>query len=481
MTVAGTHWHWHQGLYRRIALGFLAAVGLLLMAQAAGFLWLFQLGNSSSDEMHQRGITWTRAISTDLGQYLETSPADGDIAARLAQTDATRRVFIIMRDGHVFGPAPKGVVDSVSADFAMVPAEGPLPGSWERSMYAGSALPVSGKVAGVVGITPPSIFERFGALIGAVGIILLIATIVVFSVAIVRPVRARLLELQTAAKKLGGGELDTRLDIEGSDEVADVARAFNAMADELERRTRAHETSDRLRRQLVADVSHELMTPLTAVLGHLETLDMDEVALDPAERRTQLAVAIREARRLRRLIRELLETAKLEAGGVELNCEEIVTAELFHEIQRRHAHECRAKAIAFDASIAPEAESFEADPFRIEQAIENVVANAFRHTPGGGRISLTAQRRGENIVIEVCDSGEGISPEHLPHIFDRFYKSSSAKGIASPGSGLGLSIVKAILNRHGGHVSASSAAGTGTIIAMELPVTAHLPEPEVVV
>jgi signal transduction histidine kinase len=472
--------HWHQGLYRRFALGFLAAVMLVLLTQVAGIVWLFRMANdASSYDLHQRALTWTRAISADLAENLETS-AHSDIGERLAQIDATHRVFVILRDGRVFGaPPPSVVIDTVRADFASVPAEGPVPGSWERSVYAGAALPVAGDVVGVVGITPRSIFERFGPLIGATGVMVLTATIVLFSIAIVRPVRARLSQLQGAARKLGRGELETRVHIEGTDEVAEVAQAFNSMADELEQRTKALETSDRLRRQLVADVSHELMTPLTAVLGHLETLDMDEISLDATERRKQIAVAIREANRLRRLIRELLEAAKLEAGGVELSCEEIPTAQLFHQILVRHEHDCRIRNILLETTISPDAELFEADPFRIEQAIENVVANAFRHTPSGGRISLTAGRHDDTIVIEVCDSGEGISAEHLPHIFDRFYKLSSARGIASPGSGLGLSIVKAIVNRHGGEVGAWSARGTGTVITMKLPAASPATEHKV--
>jgi two-component system sensor histidine kinase BaeS len=340
---------------------------------------------------------------------------------------------------------------------------------------------VHGKVIGVVGITPRSALERFGPLIGAVGILLLVAAILLFSFAVVRPIRARLRQLQAAAKQLEEGELETRVKIQGTDEVADVAQAFNSMADELERRTTALETSDRLRRQLVADVSHELMTPLTAVLGHLETLSMDEVRIDDTERRKQLAIAMREARRLRRVIGDLLDTARHEAGGVELNWEEISTAELFQQVIARHEHDCRTRQISLEAVISPDAETFEADPFRIEQAIENVIANALRHTPHGGRIALTAQRNGENVVIEVCDSGKGIPSEHLPHIFDRFYKASSTAGIASPGSGLGLSIVKAIVTRHGGHVTVSSESGIGTIIRMELPAAAALSEPQATV
>ena len=190
---------------------------------------------------------------------------------------------------------------------------------------------------------------------------------------------------------------------------------------------------------------------------------------------------MREAQRLRRIIGDLLDAARHEAGGVELNCEEIATSELFQSVMTRHRTPAARKRSTLEARVAPEAESFEADPFRIEQALDNAVANALRHTPAGGHIALIAQRRDACIVIAVSDSGEGIPPEHLPHIFDRFYKASSAAGIASPGSGLGLSIVKAIVKLHGGQVSASSEPGRGTTIRMELPAAAlmHVPEPTV--
>jgi two-component system sensor histidine kinase BaeS len=120
-------------------------------------------------------------------------------------------------------------------------------------------------------------------------------------------------------------------------------------------------------------------------------------------------------------------------------------------------------------SVAPEADMLEADPFRLEQALENVTTNAIRHTPEGGVIELKAERLDGSIVLTVSDSGEGIAPEHLPLIFDRFYKTASAKGIAARGSGLGLSIVRAIVTRHGGQVTATSTLGVGTTIRIDLP------------
>jgi signal transduction histidine kinase len=471
--------NWTGGLYRRIALGLMAFVTLVLLAQAVGYVLLFQsLTSVSSDDLHEQALTWTRAISADLAEGLEASP-NLDVTQRLAQIDVTRRVFVIFRDGRVVGSPPATVLTAVTADFASIPEQGPMPNSWERSAYAGALLKVHGKAVGVVGIRPRSLLDRLGPLIVAAGILSLIAAILVFSFAVVRPVRTRLLQLQAAAKKLEQGDLGTRVTIGGHDEVAEVAQAFNAMADELERRTTAAERADRLRRQLVADVSHELMTPLTTVLGRLETLSMDEVRLDATERRKQLALAMREAQRLKRVIGDLLDAARHEAGGVELNCEEISTPALFQQVIARHEHVCRTKGITIDSEIALAAETFEADPFRIEQALDNAIANALRHTPADGRIVLRARRRDGTIVIEVCDSGEGIAAEHLPHIFDRFYKASTATGIASPGSGLGLSIVKAIVNRHGGTVSASSEVGVGTIIQIELPAAAVMHEPEI--
>ena len=153
----------------------------------------------------------------------------------------------------------------------------------------------------------------------------------------------------------------------------------------------------------------------------------------------------------------------------ELNQEEIDTHELFDQVVARHAHDCKVRRIVVDTQVGAGAELLEVDPFRMEQAIENIVVNALRHTPVGSHISLRASREDERVVIEVSDSGEGISSEHLPHIFDRFYKASSTNGLASPGSGLGLSIVKAIVIRHGGNISASSEPGRGTTIRIEVP------------
>jgi two-component system sensor histidine kinase ResE len=213
------------------------------------------------------------------------------------------------------------------------------------------------------------------------------------------------------------------------------------------------------------------MTPVTTIRGYLETLAMPEVQLDLATRTRYVAVARRETGRLERLIGDLLDMARLEAGGVALDVADVPVADLFARVVGRHENECRSRHIELTYSIAPGAEIAFGDAFRLEQALANITANALRHSHDRGRIELRAERRDRHIVFVVTDNGEGIGEEHLPLIFDRFYKAGRRKGEAA-GSGLGLYIVKTIVARHGGEVAAFSEVGQGTRIRIELPLPA---------
>jgi two-component system sensor histidine kinase BaeS len=214
------------------------------------------------------------------------------------------------------------------------------------------------------------------------------------------------------------------------------------------------------------------MTPLTAVMGNLETLTMTEVRLDEARRKACASVAMREAKRLERLVGDLLDAARLEAGGGDLQFGTVATKELFELVASHHEHECLARGVTLTQTIAPGAGRLFGDAFRLEQALVNVTANAMRYTPDGGRALMSAQPSDRGTVaIDITDFGPGIPPEDLPLIFDRFYKVRPTPGAAShgAGSGLGLSIVKAIVARHGGTVSATSTVGQGTTVRIELP------------
>jgi two-component system sensor histidine kinase MtrB len=276
--------------------------------------------------------------------------------------------------------------------------------------------------------------------------------------------------LEQAARALGEGRTDVRAVEAGGDEVSSLAHAFNRMADDLGARAAALAASDRARRQLLADVSHELMTPLAAVRGYTETLSMPELNLDAATRSRYLDIIGDETHKLEALIGDLLDLARLEGGGGTLALENVPVKELFSRIADRHGPAIRERSITLDVSVKPPDLTVHADGRRLEQALQNLAANALRHTPDGGRLSLNAEDTPAGTRISVHDTGPGIPPEHLPHVFERFYKADAARSATkTSGSGLGLSIVQAIVERHGGTVTAANAPQGGAVFEIRIP------------
>lgn len=298
-------------------------------------------------------------------------------------------------------------------------------------------------------------------------VVLMVAAIVV-ALVVFNPARRRLAALEPAAHRLGEGDLTARASHAGGDEIARVAAAFNRMAGELETRDAALRASDALRRQMMADVSHELKTPLTAMRTYIETLRMPEVALDTERRDRYFETIDRETRRLERIVKDLLDLARYEHGGVVLQRRLFDIERLFENVAGRHEQAAHTKGVAIRIAVDPAVDQVVADPDRIEQAIENLVANALRHTPSGGTIMLSATLADGIATLSVSDSGGGIAPEHLPHVFDRFYKVDASRAAESTGSGLGLSITKAIIERHGGTIRVTSQPGR-TVFTILLP------------
>jgi signal transduction histidine kinase len=316
-----------------------------------------------------------------------------------------------------------------------------------------------GRVAVLPGGPPFSrVVRELGPTMGIVGVGVLVVGVALVAFIVFGPVRRRLRQVQEATERFGAGDLSARVPDGGGDEVAAVARSFNRMADELAARARALEASDRARRQLLADVSHELMTPLTAIRGYVETLGMGELELDDETRARYLAITADETHRLEAIIGDLLDLARLEGGGGTMRSEDVDVAALFDRVASRHERELRARGVTLTRDVDPRAARLVGDPDRLEQALQNLAANALRHTPEGGTIALSATPTDGGVRLRVRDTGAGIAPEHLPLIFDRFYKVDAARKAAG-GSGLGLSIVKAIVERHGGTIVASNDQG----------------------
>jgi len=327
---------------------------------------------------------------------------------------------------------------------------------------------VGGKLAGVVVVPPQAPFglllSRFAPMLALVGGGVLILGTVLTSVLIFGPARRRLRAVEAAARRFGSGDLAARAPEKGGDEIAAVATAFNRMADDLA-------SSDRVRRQLLADVSHELNTPVTAVRGYLETLTMPEVKLDEGTRTRYLRIIADETARLEHLIGDLLDLAKFEGGGGALKHEPVAVEQLFARVGQRHERELQARRVALAVTIDPSAATVVGDRDRLEQVFQNLAGNALRYAPDGSTIRLTSrwalEGSASGVVLTVEDEGPGIAAEHLPHVFDRFYKADTSRAPLG-GSGLGLSIVKAIVERHGGRISVASRPGR-TVFEVWLP------------
>jgi signal transduction histidine kinase len=214
------------------------------------------------------------------------------------------------------------------------------------------------------------------------------------------------------------------------------------------------------------------MTPLAAIRGYVETLQMTGLKIEDSARQRYLGIVNDESERLEQIIGDLLDLARLDGGGGTFRDEDVSVAQLFERVRHRHEPVLADRRVALLTSGEAGAGPVRGDQNRLEQALQNLVANAIRHTPSGGTVGVTASRDGDTCVLAVEDSGAGIPEEHLGRIFDRFYKADESRtGTEMPsGSGLGLSIVQAIVSRHGGTVTASNVPDRGARFEIRLPI-----------
>lgn len=510
---------WYRSLYWRIAFGFIAFLAVTLVAQVGLFVWL----TAQREEALPARLLSDLAtlVGDELGAAMERTPG-ADLAALATErfSELERPAALVLPDGRVVAdgaPPPLRVVESVVdrlrtgvLDWRERPRRGTIrEASPEEAAAAGRDVPrrgetrargpqelfrqamlrrgmgpggpppwvsapirADGRLLGAVLVArgrPPAAVARELAPWLAVGLAALLAVgTALASLAVFRPAQARLRDLEQAARRFGAGDLTARALERGGDEVAGVARAFNRMADDAAAREAALVDADRARRQLLADVTHELRTPLTAIRGYTETLQLPAFAPVSADGQRFVHIVDVEAQRLERLVNDLLDLARFEAGGVAFDSAPVLVQDLFTRVVERHGPTAAAAAVALETAIDAGVSVVAGDARRLEQVVQNLTANAVRHTPSGGRVTWRALRDGESVVLRLSDTGQGIGAEHLAHVFDRFYKVDPARADGA-GTGLGLSIVKAIVERHGGRVSVASTPGAGTTFEVRLP------------
>jgi two-component system sensor histidine kinase BaeS len=273
-----------------------------------------------------------------------------------------------------------------------------------------------------------------------------------------RPIHA----LTAAVQRMEAGDRSARVPVKGrrQDEVGRLSHAFNAMAVSMEE-------NERQRQGMVSDIAHELRNPLTNVRGYLEGVQDGLVPLDDA----LIASLLEESTLLGRLVDDLQDLALADAGRLHLHPEPLDAADLVEQVSAAHRAAAAGAGVTITADVRPPVR-VEADPGRLRQALGNLVGNAMRYTPSGGQVTVSAFAADGQATISVGDTGAGIAPEHLPHIFDRFYRADPSRSRETGGSGLGLAITRHLIEAHGGTIEARSTEGAGSTFTMRLPLAA---------
>ncbi len=348
------------------------------------------------------------------------------------------------------------------------------------SIYTSLPLRINGQIVGAMFLAEPQISPRLDFLQQINQAILIagfaVAGIALFtSVLLVRRFTRPLEDLTLAAEQMKQGEYTQRVSLPRKlDELGQLGLTFNEMAETIEADITELRRQDQVRRDLIANIAHDLATPLTAIQGFSEALG-DNVIFDPTERQETAQRIGREVQRLRRLVADIQQMTSLEAGHTKLDLAPLDMHTQVDETIAVIAPECEQKGIDVHNDIEPSTPQVIADGDRITQVLLNLLDNARRHTPDGGTIRVGATLQGNYLRIWISDTGTGIDPADLPHIFERFYRADRSRTTSTGGSGLGLSIVKAIITAHSGNIWAESALDQGTRITFTLPLAMQTP------
>lgn len=296
--------------------------------------------------------------------------------------------------------------------------------------------------------------NRFLLIGGLVVVLLAFAVTFWLSRRMSAPVHA----LTTAAGRLGRGDFSQRVNVRGDDEIAELGRSFNSMANDLEQ-------AEQLKRNMVGDAAHELRTPLSNIRGYLEAMKDGVIAPEPAA----LQSLYDESILMMKLVDELQELTIADSGKLELFRQN----EDVNELVRAAALAIQARVdmggLSLELELSPGLPQASVDAQRIGQVMRNLLGNAVAHTPRGGRITISTRGDGSGVAITVADTGEGIGPDDLPHIFDRFFRADKSRSRATGGSGLGLTIAKRLVEAHGGKIQAQSEPGKGSRFTFTVP------------
>ena len=266
------------------------------------------------------------------------------------------------------------------------------------------------------------------------------------------------------------GDLSARVKLKGKGEISEFANSFNEMADTIVRNIDEMKTMDNLRRELVANVSHDLRTPLSTIQGYIETILIKADTLSEEEKKNYLETIFSSTERLKNLVEELFELSKLDARESKPTPEPFSIAELVQDVQQKNLIIAKPKNIDLSLEFPFDLPLVTADIGMMEKVLQNLLDNALKFTPNGGKITISLGSRKDDVLVSIKDDGQGISPDALPHIFERYQKAERTSSVDNEGLGLGLAIVKKILEVHEINIDVKSTKDTGTVFSFKVPI-----------
>lgn len=431
-----------------------AAFALVTVVAVATFsLFVTRLADRQFDEYEElvERLQITRMAQWLVGIY-EISESWEEVQPYVEEMHALSGTAILVADarGRIVG------------DSRYTPAPGPPPANWaEYPLVDAGGLSVGTLyVSGARTIQEmfrSRLQESLRLLLyvgSAVGLLVALGVSSAVAGMIASPVR----QMSELVRSTAQGDFTRRMELTRHDELGDLADAFNRMSAELD-------TAFQRQRNLVADTAHELRTPLTNVRGYLEALQ--DGVMDSSE---ALPVVREEVGLLQRIVEDLQVVAVAESGNLSLQLRTIAVPELLSGALSGQSRALQAAGVSLVLELSPDLPEVIADPQRVGQIVSNILHNALRYTPAGASIAVGANVRESAVEISIQDSGEGIPPEQLPHIFDRFYRVDPSRSRGTGGSGLGLTIARLLAESQGGTISAENVAGGGSRFAFTLPI-----------
>ena len=303
-------------------------------------------------------------------------------------------------------------------------------------------------------------------LVGLLGFSLALAIYVAITIS--QPTAQAVQSLVAAAGRMSTGDLDTRVTVQSHDEIEEVARAFNAMAEQIERSVvRAHDL-EQTRKELISAVSHDLRTPLASIRVMVESMS-DGVVDDAETIERYLRITLSEVEHLSQLVNDLFDLSQVDSGALEMHMESASVQDLISDTLEAMSVQATANRLVLHGSVDGLLVPVVMDTQRIQRVLYNLVQNAMRHTPPDGTIDIRASDKGAEVQVEVVDTGEGIAETDLRRLFERWYRPDQSRSRSSGGTGLGLSIAKGIVEAHGGRIWAESVMGKGSTFRFTLP------------